>query len=149
MTESEPQLERNPIEPNDLKKAYFKECLCKLLKLPIEFYKGNTTIVAELRQIGVAQLAISVIAQAELYYGALNKAELLRIQKHLNLLHNLPIDSQISNRFIELMVQYSLSHKLAIPDALIAATALVNDLELYTLNIKDFRFIENLKLYQP
>jgi tRNA(fMet)-specific endonuclease VapC len=115
----------------------------------IEFYKGNTTIVEELRQIGVAQLAISVIAQAELYYGALNKAELLRIQKHLNLLHNLPIDPQISNRFIELMVQYSLSHKLAIPDALIAATALVNDLELYTLNIKDFRFIENLKLYQP
>jgi tRNA(fMet)-specific endonuclease VapC len=115
----------------------------------IEFYKGNPTIVAELKQIGVAQLAISVIAQAELYYGALNKAELLRIQKHLNLLHNLPIDPQISDRFIELMVQYSLSHKLAIPDALIAATALVNDLELYTLNIKDFRFIENLKLYQP
>jgi tRNA(fMet)-specific endonuclease VapC len=115
----------------------------------IEFYKGNPAIVAELKQIGVAQLAISVIAQAELYYGALNKAELLRIQKHLNLLHNLPIDPQISDRFIELMVQYSLSHKLAIPDALIAATALVNDLELYTLNIKDFRFIENLKLYQP
>lgn len=115
----------------------------------IEFYKGNPAIVQELRQIGAAQLAISVITQAELYYGALNKAELLRIQKHLNLLHNLPIDPQISNRFTELMVQYSLSHKLAIPDALIAATALVNDLELYTLNIKDFRFIENLKLYQP
>lgn len=115
----------------------------------IEFYKGNPTIVRELRQIGVAQLAISAIAQAELYYGALNKAELLKIQKHLNLLHNLPIDPQISDRFIELMVQYSLSHKLAIPDALIAATALVNDLELFTLNIKDFRFIENLKLYQP
>lgn len=115
----------------------------------IEFYKGNTTIVEELRQIGVSQLAISVISQAELYYGALNKAELLRIQKHLSLLHNLPIDPQISNRFIELMVQYSLSHKLAIPDALIAATALVNDLELYTLNIKDFRFIENIRLHQP
>jgi predicted nucleic acid-binding protein len=115
----------------------------------IEFYKGNPTITQELKRIGVAELAISVIAQAELYYGAVNKAELLRIQKHLNLLHNLPIDPQVSNQFIELMVQYSLSHKLAIPDALIAATALVNDLELYTLNIKDFRFIENLKLYQP
>jgi tRNA(fMet)-specific endonuclease VapC len=65
----------------------------------IEFYKGNSTIVQELRQIGVAKLAISVIAQAELYYGALNKAELLRIQKHLNLLHNLPIDPQVSNQF--------------------------------------------------
>jgi tRNA(fMet)-specific endonuclease VapC len=115
----------------------------------IEFYKGNPTILQELGRIGVAQLAISVITQAELYYGALNKAELLRIQKHLNLLHNLPIDHQISSQFIQLMAQYSLSHKLAIPDALIAATALVNDVELYTINIKDFRFIENIRLYYP
>jgi tRNA(fMet)-specific endonuclease VapC len=115
----------------------------------IEFYKGNPTILQELGRIGVAQLAISVITQAELYYGALNKAELLRIQKHLNLLHNLPIDYQVSSQFIQLMSQYSLSHKLAIPDALIAATALVNDVELYTLNIKDFRFIENIRLYYP
>lgn len=115
----------------------------------IEFYKGNSTIIQELGKIGVSQLAISIVTQAELYYGAFNKAELLRIQKHLNLLHNLPIDHQVSSQFIQLMAQYSLSHKLAIPDALIAATALVNDRELYTLNIKDFRFIENLRLYQP
>jgi tRNA(fMet)-specific endonuclease VapC len=33
--------------------------------------------------------------------------------------------------------------------ALIASTALVHNLELYTLNAKDFRFIANLRLYQP
>jgi tRNA(fMet)-specific endonuclease VapC len=115
----------------------------------IEFYKGNPTIVEALRQIGVSNLAISVITQAELYYGALNKAELLKIQKHLNLLHNLPIDPPVSTQFIQLMERYSLSHKLTIPDALIAATALVSDLELYTLNIKDFRFIEHLTLCRP
>jgi tRNA(fMet)-specific endonuclease VapC len=115
----------------------------------IEFYKGNSTIIQELRQIGVAQIAISVITQAELYYGALNKAELLKIQKHLNLLNNLPIDPPVSSQFIQLMERHSLSHKLTIPNALIAATALVNGLELYTLNIKDFRFIENLRLYRP
>jgi tRNA(fMet)-specific endonuclease VapC len=65
----------------------------------IEFYKGNSTIIQELRQIGVAQIAISVITQAELYYGALNKAELLKIQKHLNLLNNLPIDPPVSSQF--------------------------------------------------
>jgi tRNA(fMet)-specific endonuclease VapC len=115
----------------------------------IEFYKGNSTIIQELRQIGVARTAISVITQAELYYGALNKAELLKIQKHLTLLNNLPIDPPVSSQFIQLMERHSLSHKLTIPDALIAATALVNDLELYTLDIKDFRFIENLRLYYP
>jgi predicted nucleic acid-binding protein len=45
------------------------------------------------------------------------------------------------------METYSLSHKLSIPDALIAATALVHDSELFTLNVKDFRFIPSLTLY--
>ncbi|MBK7896587.1 MAG: PIN domain-containing protein [Anaerolineaceae bacterium] len=47
------------------------------------------------------------------------------------------------------METYSLSHKLSIPDALIAATALVHNLELFTLNIKDFRFIPGLTLFNP
>jgi tRNA(fMet)-specific endonuclease VapC len=115
----------------------------------IEFYKNNPTIVNELKIIGVDQLAISVITQAELYYGALNKAELLKIQKHLNLLPNFPIDNQVSAQFIQLMERYSLSHKLTIPDALIAATALVNNVNLYTLNLKDFRFIEGVNLHLP
>ena len=42
------------------------------------------------------------------------------------------------------METYSLSHKLTIPDALIAATAIVHDIELYSLNLKDFRFITGL-----
>jgi tRNA(fMet)-specific endonuclease VapC len=113
----------------------------------IEFYKNNPKIVNELRQIGAERLAISIITQAELYYSALNKAELLKIQKHLNLLHNFPISNQVSTQFIQLMERYSLSHKLTIPDALIAATALVNNLNLYTLNTKDFRFIEGINLY--
>ena len=114
----------------------------------IEFYKNNTAIIQELRQIGSQNLAISVITRAELYYGAINKNELKRIQNHLDLLQNIPIDRSISEQFIQLMANYSLSHKLTIPDALIAATALANDLELYTLNIKDFRFIENIRLYR-
>jgi tRNA(fMet)-specific endonuclease VapC len=113
----------------------------------VEFYKNNTAIIQELLQIGSQNLAISIITRAELYYGAINKNELKRIQKHLDLLQNIPIARPISEQFIQLIANYSLNHKLTIPDALIAATALVHDLELYTLNIKDFRFIENLRLY--
>lgn len=47
------------------------------------------------------------------------------------------------------METYSLSHKLSLPDALIAATALSHDVKLYTLNIKDFRFISGLQLHCP
>ena len=115
----------------------------------IEFYKNNLQIVQELRQVKQNQLAISAITQAELYFGALNKAELEKIKQHLSMLHHLPIDISISNGFLQLMETYSLSHKLSLPDALIASTALVHNMELYTLNVKDFQFISSLKFHQP
>jgi predicted nucleic acid-binding protein len=115
----------------------------------IEFYKNNPQIVQELRHIGPNQLAVSPITQAELYFGALNKAELKKIRQHLSLLSPFPLDISISAVFLQLIETYSLSHKLSLPDALIAATALVYNLELYTLNSKDFQFIPNLQLYQP
>ena len=41
----------------------------------IEFYKNNPRILQELPHIGEHNLTISAITQAELYFGALNKAE--------------------------------------------------------------------------
>jgi tRNA(fMet)-specific endonuclease VapC len=115
----------------------------------IEFYKNNPKIVTELRNIGPPRPAISPVTQAELYFGALNNAELKKIKQHLSLLATLPLTVSISTEFLNLMETYSLSHKLSVPDALIAATALVNDAFLYTLNMKDFRYISALKLYEP
>ena len=115
----------------------------------IEFYKNTSNVTQELRHIGPNQLAISVVTQAELYFGALNKGELQKIKHHLSLLHYFPLDTATSNTFLRLMERYTLSHTLNIPDALIASTALVHNVELYTLNKKDFHFISNLRLYQP
>jgi len=83
-----------------------------------------------------------------LYFGALNKVELEKIKRHLSGISCIPIDIGISQQFIQLMETYSLSHKLSIPDAIIAATALVHNMKLYTRNIKDFRFIADIQLYQ-
>lgn len=57
------------------------------------------------------------------------------------------LDELISTTFLGLMNSYVLSHRLEIPDALIAATALVYDIKLYTNNVRDYRFIKGLKLY--
>lgn len=73
--------------------------------------------------------------------------ELILIQKKLASIVHIPINEAISDRFEELMIKYSLSHKLSIPDAIIAATALHYDIQLYTYNTKDFRFIKGLRLY--
>lgn len=113
----------------------------------IEFYKKTPQILHELKYIGHSHLAISAITQGELYVGALNKAELQHIKQHLAFLHQLPLNKAITHKFLALMEGYCLSHTLSIPDALIAATALIHQVELYTLNRKDFQYIPDLTLY--
>lgn len=46
-------------------------------------------------------------------------------------------------------LSYSKSHGLMLADAVIAATCLEHDLQLITLNVKDFRFIKGLTLIGP
>lgn len=60
--------------------------------------------------------------------------------------HNLEMLSEVFNVAKQLIRQYSLSHDLHLAEALIAPTALVYGLELFTINQKDFRFIPELVL---
>jgi predicted nucleic acid-binding protein len=113
----------------------------------IEFYKANPIVIQNLQRIGSANIGVSVITKAELFYGARDKQELAKIERHVALCHCYGLNNAISALFIELMSRYSLSHKVSIPDMLIAATAISHDLELYTLNTKDFKFIPELNLY--
>lgn len=115
----------------------------------IELFKGNQQIVQQLRTITQPRIAISATTQAELLFGALNKNELQQLQNALRSIHIYPITPEISDRIVRLIALYCLSHKLAIPDALIAATVIEHGLSLYTLNRKDFQFIEGLQLYEP
>jgi tRNA(fMet)-specific endonuclease VapC len=115
----------------------------------IEFYKNSDHIVQELRVIGQTNIAVSAITQAELYYGALNKSELQKIHNNLQIISCLPLDEKISVYFLNLMKSYSLSHKIDIPDAIIAATAIIHHVPLYTLNTRHFRFIPEIQLHHP
>jgi len=123
-----------------------KKLLCDT-NILIEVYRDNQSVINTLKQIGQANIAVSDVTCAELFYGARNKAELKVFRKDIDTLTVLPILPQISKKAIILVEQYCLSHKLALPDALIAATSIYHKLELYTLNIKDFVFIPGVKLY--
>ena len=102
----------------------------------------------ELGNIGYDDIVISDVVRAELFFGAKDKADLHNITKCMDIFPVLPICPEISKMAVDLIKQYCLSHKLKFPDALIAATAIYHDIELFTINIKDFRFIPNIKLYQ-
>ena len=114
----------------------------------IEFYRNNFDIISELKKLGQERIAVSTITAGELLYGAFNKRELNQIKKDLNNLFILDIDKKTCEIFLNIMEKYVLSHKLALPDGLIAASAMAYDLELYTLNNKDYRFINGLRLYK-
>ena len=114
----------------------------------IEIYKNNISIVEEVKKIGQGNISISDITCAELYFGARNKKELQTIAKDLKKLQIIHIQAEISDKAVKLVEKYAMSHKLSIPDALIAATAIYYNISLYTLNVKDFIFIENVKLHK-
>lgn len=114
----------------------------------IEYFKGSEIISNKLQKIGVDSIAISTITISELYFGALNKKELSQIKSNLSCLTQRPLNVSISDIFLNLMEKYCLSHKLTIPDAIIAATSIYYDAPLFTLNKKDFKFISRIKLYQ-
>ncbi len=112
----------------------------------IEYLKGNEETKEIFERLNKEEIGLSAITLMELYYGALNKRELNKIKKTLSTFNLFLITEEITEIAIKLIEQYSKSHGLKIPDALIASTAICYDIELWTYNVKDFRFIKNLKL---
>jgi predicted nucleic acid-binding protein len=113
----------------------------------ISLFKNLRPTVDELELIGSNNVLITSISVMELYRGMQRKKEMTEMQakiKQYNILH---INEDVSKHAIELVNKFKLSHNLQIPDAIIGAMSVVNDIELFTYNVKDFKFIPGIKLY--
>jgi len=77
-----------------------------------------------------------------------NKAELLAVKKMLGKrsARLLPVTESITLRATELMESLTLSHRLQMGDALIAATAIEHGLQVLTANVKHFGAVAKLKV---
>ncbi len=93
-----------------------------------------------------SRLSISVVTQMELIVGCLNKSELRTLEKFLQQFDVIRIDQPISDKAVDLLRLYRLSHGLLIADGLIAATAIIYESSFITKNQRDYRFIQNLNL---
>jgi predicted nucleic acid-binding protein len=113
----------------------------------IDFLRGEQTIYELLVNDTDIDFAMSTITMMELLVGALNKRETEQIQKALQKINIIYIDEDISKTAETLIANYTKSHNLQIPDALIAATALHMNLVLITYNKSDFRYIPNISLF--
>jgi predicted nucleic acid-binding protein len=95
------------------------------------------------------KIAISVMSSMELIIGCRDKKELNRTSKFLADFVVIDISIPISKRALQLMLQFNMSHGLVIPDAFIAATALEENLELVTSNVRHFETIAGITLKKP
>ena len=114
----------------------------------IHAFNGDKNTIEELNRIGHENIALSVITVMELYQGMGNKKELEIMKKKIRYYDFIEIDIPVSKLALELVERFNLSHGLKIPDAIIAATAVVHQIELHTYNVKDFRFVPDIKLYE-
>jgi len=114
----------------------------------IEIFRQNFLIRSELEKIEYENIVVPDVVKAELFFGARDKIDLFNIKKSIKDFHVLSILPEISKMAVDFVENYCLSQKLNLPDALIAATAIYHNMELFTLNTKDFKFIPDIKLYQ-
>ena len=92
----------------------------------IQILKGDNKTIKLVESLPES-LSISSISAMELYYGALNKSEIRKIEKFLLLFEVIYLNKDISQNATKLIKTYAKSHNLDIPDSLIAATAIVNN----------------------
>jgi predicted nucleic acid-binding protein len=89
---------------------------------------------------------ISVITHIEtLGFAAIEKNEEKYLNDFISIAHIIPLDLQVSIMTIKIKQRL----RIKLPDAVIAATALVYNLILVTRNTDDFKNIAGLKLMNP
>ena len=92
---------------------------------------------------------VETIVYIECIQGSISNLDKRRIKRSLHNLKFYPLTNDIAQKAIGLIDTYSNSHGLLLADAMIAATALENNLTLITYNKKHFQFIKDLKLLKP
>ena len=112
----------------------------------IDYLRNKPQAIHFINYTGKINLAINTIVVLELYNGCLNKSEFAKIKKTLNGFIHYDLNESVAKVAIDISHMFALSHQLSVPDTLIEATALVYDLELRTLNLRDFRMIPGLRV---
>lgn len=92
---------------------------------------------------------ISVVSYMELVQGMRNKREFKVLKTALTIWKSrlLQIDEAISTKAMFYVEQYFLSHSIRLADALIASTAVLNQIPLITGDLKHFSIFKELNVH--
>ena len=106
--------------------------------------RGNEELISYVDSFDTVYINDVVIM--ELYQGARDKKELNYIKKKIMKFEVLKMNHEIISLAKEILDRYTLSNNTKIMDALIASTVIMYNIDLFTWNKKDFKYLEQITL---
>lgn len=112
----------------------------------IDFCNGKLPDGGRNLLFSIEQPVISIITHIEvLGFSNIDEAEEDKLRDFVSISRILSLNTQVALKAIEIKRNI----RIKLPDAVIAATALISGLELITRNISDFKDIDGLELINP
>ena len=110
----------------------------------IDFLRGDNKAIAFIDKFS-SQIILSPIVVAELYAGVKGNDELDVLDNFISLFHVVPLTSEIAKIGGLYKRDFGKSHGVGLADAIMAATAEIEQAELKTLNVKHYPMFKALK----
>lgn len=142
-------MEKDFIKPLNLQKGFMgkKKVVLVDTDIFIKVFRGDTKHKLTLEK-PEGRIGISIISVLELFQCINSLKRKYELDKQLKAYHIINIDSKISETSFLICKKYLPKKKILPPDCLIASTALVYNLDLYTDNKGDFDFIDGITFYK-
>ena len=109
----------------------------------VDFLRGRSKAVAFVNAHS-ARIILSSIVVAELYAGVKGDAEQAALDDFVSLFRVASVNAEIAKAGGLYKRNYGKSHGVGLADAILAATAEIENAELKTLNIKHYPMLEGL-----
>ena len=110
----------------------------------VDFLRGRSKAVAFVNAHS-ARIILSSIVVAELYAGVKGDAEQAALDDFVSLFRVASVNAEIAKAGGLYKRNYGKSHGVGLADAILAATAEIENAELKTLNIKHYPMLEGLR----
>lgn len=119
-------------------------------------YLADTNSVIEYLENKLPEETLVFMDNLEMHLSIISRIELLgwsKITEHqfqqLNGFISASLVYDLSEEIIQNTIKIRKSHRIKLPDAIIAATAITNNLTLITRNTSDFKRFVNLEVLNP
>ena len=109
----------------------------------VDFLRGYTKAVSMIKGCA-GGIVLSSIVVAELYAGVKGERELGILDSFIAFCHVVPVSGKIARLGGLHKRDYAKSHGVGLADAIIAATAQLEELDLKTLNVRHYPMLKGL-----